>query len=55
MRSWTQAAETTFLCRVSGLTNGDRVRSLVTQEELRVELLLFHVERESTEVAPVSV
>ncbi|KAJ0002535.1 hypothetical protein NQD34_007684 [Periophthalmus magnuspinnatus] len=44
-RSWIQAAEMGFLCRVAGRTLRDRVRSSVTREELGVEPLLLHVER----------
>ncbi|KAF7642406.1 hypothetical protein LDENG_00258420 [Lucifuga dentata] len=44
-RSRIQAAEMRFLCRVSGLTLRDRVRSSDIQEGLRVELLLLHIER----------
>ncbi|KAF7654265.1 hypothetical protein LDENG_00072170, partial [Lucifuga dentata] len=44
-RSQIQAAEMRFLCRVSGLTLRDRVRSLDIQEGLGVEPLLLHIER----------
>uniref|UniRef100_A0A3B4BI15 Ethanolamine kinase n=1 Tax=Periophthalmus magnuspinnatus TaxID=409849 RepID=A0A3B4BI15_9GOBI len=44
-RSRIQAAEMGFLRRVAGRTLRDRVRSSVTREELGVEPLLLHVER----------
>ncbi len=44
-RSWIQAAEMSFLRRVAGRTLRDRVRSSVTREELGVEPLLLHIER----------
>ncbi|KAK3544536.1 hypothetical protein QTP86_015589 [Hemibagrus guttatus] len=45
VRSRIQAAEMSFLCRMAGRSLRDRVRSSVTQEELRVEPLLLHIER----------
>ncbi|XP_048009164.1 uncharacterized protein LOC125243494 [Megalobrama amblycephala] len=45
MRSRIQAVEMSFLRRVAGRSLRDRVRSSVTQEELRVEPLLLHIER----------
>ncbi|XP_058625585.1 uncharacterized protein LOC131536570 [Onychostoma macrolepis] len=44
-RSQIQAAEISFLPRVAGRTLRDRVRSSVTREELGVEPLLLHIER----------
>ncbi|GAA6083797.1 uncharacterized protein LOC111191400, partial [Tachysurus ichikawai] len=44
-RSWIQADEMSFLCRVAGRSLRERVRSSVTREELRVEPLLLHIER----------
>ncbi|PWA16842.1 hypothetical protein CCH79_00012754 [Gambusia affinis] len=44
-RSQIQLAKMGFLCRVSGLSLRDRVRSLVIREGLRVEPLLLHVKR----------
>ncbi|KAJ0006407.1 hypothetical protein NQD34_013680 [Periophthalmus magnuspinnatus] len=44
-RSWIQVAEMGFLRRVVGHTLTDRVRSLVTWEELSVEPLLLHGSR----------
>ncbi|XP_061625696.1 probable ATP-dependent RNA helicase DDX17 isoform X2 [Phyllopteryx taeniolatus] len=44
-RSRIQAAEMSFLRRVSGLSLRDRVRSSVIREDLRVEPLLLHIER----------
>ncbi len=44
-RSQIQVAEMSFLRRVAGRSLRDRVRSSVTREELRVELLLLHIER----------
>ena len=44
-RSRIQAVEMSFLRRVAGRSLRDRVRSSVTREELRVEPLLLHVER----------
>ncbi|KAK3546902.1 hypothetical protein QTP86_003774 [Hemibagrus guttatus] len=41
----TEAAEMSFLRRLAGRSLRDRVRSFVTQEELRVEPLLLHIER----------
>ena len=45
IRSRIQAAEMSFLRRVAGRSLRDRVRSSVTQKELRVEPLLLHIER----------
>ncbi|KAK3506410.1 hypothetical protein QTP70_009330 [Hemibagrus guttatus] len=45
VRSQIQAAEMSFLRRVSGRSLRDRVRSSVTREELGVEPLLLHIER----------
>ncbi|KAK3566125.1 hypothetical protein QTP86_026019 [Hemibagrus guttatus] len=45
IRSRIQAAEMSFLRSVAGHSLRDRVRSPVTQEELRVEPLLLHIER----------
>ncbi|KAK3543704.1 hypothetical protein QTP70_027204 [Hemibagrus guttatus] len=45
VRSRIQAAEMSFLLRVAGRSLRDRVRSSATQEELRVEPLLLHIER----------
>ncbi|KAK3555124.1 hypothetical protein QTP86_010013 [Hemibagrus guttatus] len=45
IRSLIQAAKMSFLHRVAGRSLRDRVRSFVTQEELRVEPLLLHIER----------
>ncbi|KAK3514648.1 hypothetical protein QTP70_021558 [Hemibagrus guttatus] len=45
VRSHIQAAEMSFLCRVTGRSLRDRVRSSVTREELGVEPLLLHIER----------
>ncbi|TWW62708.1 hypothetical protein D4764_04G0013550 [Takifugu flavidus] len=44
-RSWIQAAEMSFLCRVAGLSLRNRVRSLDIREGLGVELLLLYIER----------
>ncbi|KAF7656129.1 hypothetical protein LDENG_00046000, partial [Lucifuga dentata] len=44
-RSRIQAAEMRFLCRVSGITLRDRVRSSDIREGLGVELLLLRIER----------
>ncbi|CAL9694307.1 unnamed protein product [Knipowitschia caucasica] len=44
-RSRIQAVEMSFLRRVAGRSLRDRVRSSVTREELGVEPLLLHVER----------
>ncbi|XP_061647372.1 uncharacterized protein LOC133486367 [Phyllopteryx taeniolatus] len=44
-RSRIQAAEMSFLRRVSGLSLRGRVRSSVIREDLRVEPLLLHIER----------
>lgn len=44
MRPRIQAAKMSFLCRAAGCTLSDGVRSLVTQEDLRVESLL-HLSR----------
>ncbi len=44
-RSQIQAAEMSFLRKVAGRTLRDRVRSSVTREELGVEPLLLHIER----------
>ncbi|XP_051936482.1 uncharacterized protein LOC127610385 [Hippocampus zosterae] len=44
-RSRIQAAEMSFLRRVSGLSLRDKVRSSVIREGLRVEPLLLHIER----------
>lgn len=44
MRSWVQAAEMRFLCRVAGLSHRDRVRSLVIWGKIRVESLLLHID-----------
>uniref|UniRef100_A0A672GTN4 Reverse transcriptase domain-containing protein n=4 Tax=Salarias fasciatus TaxID=181472 RepID=A0A672GTN4_SALFA len=44
-RSRIQAAEMSFLRRVAGRSLRDRVRSSVTREELGVEPLLLHIER----------
>ncbi|TWW66924.1 hypothetical protein D4764_20G0009560 [Takifugu flavidus] len=44
-RSWVQAAEMSFLCRVAGLSLRDRVRRSAIREELGVEPLLLRVER----------
>ena len=46
-RSRIQAAEMSFLRRVAGRSLRDRVKSLVTREELRVEPLLLHKKRAS--------
>ncbi|KAK3530551.1 hypothetical protein QTP86_027917 [Hemibagrus guttatus] len=46
VRSRIQAAEMSFLRRVTGHSLRDRVRSSVTREELGVEPLLLHIERE---------
>ncbi|GAA6099878.1 uncharacterized protein LOC111191400, partial [Tachysurus ichikawai] len=51
-RSWIQAAEMSFLRRVAGRSLRDRVRSLVTREELRVEPLLLHIERSQLSLLP---
>lgn len=45
IRSWIQAANMSFLLRVAGPSHGDRVKSLVSQEGLRVEQLLLHINR----------
>ena len=45
IRSWIQAAKTSFLRRVAGRSVRDRVKRSVTQEELGVEPLLLHIER----------
>lgn len=45
MRSWIQAAEIHFLCKMIGLSLGGEVRSSVIQEELGVQLLLLGIER----------
>ncbi|KAK3571285.1 hypothetical protein QTP86_005921 [Hemibagrus guttatus] len=45
VRSRIQAAEMSFLRRVAGHSLRDRVRSAITREELKVELLLLHIER----------
>ncbi len=45
MRSRIPAAEMCFLRRELGISLRDRVRSKVIQERLRVELLLFCLER----------
>ncbi|KAK3536646.1 hypothetical protein QTP86_015449 [Hemibagrus guttatus] len=45
VRSRIQAAEMSFLHRVAGRSLRDRVRSSATQEEIRVEPLLLHIER----------
>lgn len=42
---WREQKPESFLCRMAGLSLRDRVRSSVIQEELRVELLLLHVEK----------
>ena len=42
-RSWIEAAEMSFLCRVAGLSLRDRGRSSDIQRELRVELLILHL------------
>ena len=44
-RSRIQAVKISFLCRVAGRTLNDRIRSSVTPEELRVELLLLHTQK----------
>uniref|UniRef100_A0A8C6NQ68 Reverse transcriptase domain-containing protein n=1 Tax=Nothobranchius furzeri TaxID=105023 RepID=A0A8C6NQ68_NOTFU len=44
-RSRIQAAKMSFLCRVSGRSLRDRVRSSVIREGLRVDPLLLHIER----------
>lgn len=44
-RSQIQVVKMSFPRRMAGCTLRDRVRSLVTQVELGVEPLLFHVER----------
>jgi len=45
MRSWIQAAETSFLQRGAGLSLRDRGRSSTIRGELGVEPLLLHIER----------
>ncbi len=45
MRSWIQADEISFLCRVAGLSLRDRVRSSDIRRELGVEPLLLCSER----------
>ena len=45
IRSRIQVIEMSFLCRVSGLSLRDRVRSLDIRERLRVEPLLLCIER----------
>ena len=52
-RSQIQEAEMGFLHRVAGLSLGDRVRSSVIWERLKVEPLLLHVE-EPVEVVQTS-
>ena len=44
-RSWVQAAEMSFLCRVARLSLRDRVSSSPIREELGVEPLLLCTER----------
>ncbi|TWW71176.1 hypothetical protein D4764_17G0006590 [Takifugu flavidus] len=44
-RSRVQAAEMSFLRRVAGLSLRDRVRSSAIREDLGVEPLLLHIER----------
>ena len=45
MRSWVQATEMGFFCRVAGVSLRDRVRSSAIREGLGVEPLLLCVER----------
>ncbi|XP_042604086.1 uncharacterized protein LOC122141275 [Cyprinus carpio] len=44
-RSRIQAAEMSFLHRVAGCSLREGLRSLTTREELRIKLLLLHIER----------
>lgn len=44
-KSWMQVAEVNFLPRVTSLSLGDRVKSVVIQDGLRVEPLVFYFDR----------
>lgn len=45
MRSWIQAAEMSFFCRMAVLSLGFRVRSSDILRELRVKMLLLYIAR----------